>query len=62
MSASSQVKTVIDQFLSDVHEDLQSSVMAACVDEASRGANQIIALVIDTNGQKKWLKLFLLIR
>ena len=62
MSESTQVKTVIDQLLTDEHVDLRNSVMASYLEDTSRGADQIIALVIDANGQKKWLKLFLLMR
>ena len=43
MSESSQVKTVIDQLLTDEHEDLRNSVMAAYLEDASHGADLIIA-------------------
>ena len=43
MSESSQVKTVIDQLLTDQHEDLRNSVMASYLEDASRGADLIIA-------------------
>ena len=43
MSKSSQVKTVIDQLLTDKHEDLRNSVMAAYLEDTSRGADLIIA-------------------
>ena len=42
MSASSQVKTVIDQLLTDEHEDLRNSVMAAYLEDDKRGADLII--------------------
>ena len=43
MSESSQVKTVIDQLLTDEHEDLRNSVMAAYLEDDKRGADLIIA-------------------
>ena len=43
MSESSQVKTVIDQLLTDEHEDLRNSVMAAFLEDDKRGADLIIA-------------------
>ena len=43
MSESSQVKTVIDQLLTDEHKDLRSSMMAAYLEDATRGADLIIA-------------------
>ena len=43
MSESSQVKTVIDLLLTDEHEDLRNSVMAAYLEDASHGADLIIA-------------------
>ena len=43
MSESSQVKSVIDQLLTDEHEDLRNSVMASYLEDASRGADLIIA-------------------
>ena len=43
MSESSQVKTVIDLLLTDEHEDLRTSVMAAYLEDAKRGADLIIA-------------------
>ena len=43
MNESSQVKTVIDQLLTDEHEDLLNSMMAAYLEDASRGADLIIA-------------------
>ena len=43
MSESSQVKTVIDQLLTDDHADLRNSVMASYLEDASRGADLIIA-------------------
>ena len=43
MSESSQVKTVIDQLLTDEHEDLRNRVMASYLEDASRGADLIIA-------------------
>ena len=43
MSESSQVKTVLDQLLTDEHEDLRRSVMTAYLEDASRAADQIIA-------------------
>ena len=43
MSESSQVKPVIDQLLTDEHEDLRNSVMASYLEDASRGADLIIA-------------------
>ena len=45
MSKSSQVKTVIDQLLTDEHEDLRNSVMAAYLENNRRGSDLIIALV-----------------
>ena len=38
MSESSQVKTVIDQLLTDEHEDLRNSVMAAYLENNKRAA------------------------
>ena len=43
MSQSSQVKTVIDQLLTDEHAELRKSVMASYLEDASRGADLIIA-------------------
>ena len=43
MNESSQVKTVIDQLLTDEHEDLRNSVMAAYLEDDKRGADLIIA-------------------
>ncbi|QNI85065.1 hypothetical protein SynPROS71_01262 [Synechococcus sp. PROS-7-1] len=43
MSESSQVKTVIDQLLTDEYEDLRKSVMAAYLEDDKRGADLIIA-------------------
>ena len=43
MSEPSQVKTVIDQLLTDEHEDLRNSVMAAYLEDNKRGADLIIA-------------------
>ena len=43
MSESSQVKTVIDQLLTDEHEDLRNSVMAAYLEDDKRGADLITA-------------------
>ena len=43
MSESTQVKTVIDQLLTDEHEDLRKSVMAAYLEDDKRGADLIIA-------------------
>ena len=43
MNESSQVKTVIDQLLTDEHEDLRNSVMAAYLENNKRGADLIIA-------------------
>ena len=43
MSESSQVKTVIDQLLTDVHDDLRNSVMAAYLEDDKRGADLSIA-------------------
>ena len=43
MSQSSQVKTVIDQLLTDEHADLRNSMMASYLEDASRGADLIIA-------------------
>ena len=43
MSESSQVKTVIDQLLTDEYEDLRNSVMAAYLEDDKRGADLIIA-------------------
>ena len=43
MSESSQVKTVIDQLLTDEHEDLRNSVMASYLKDTSCGADLIIA-------------------
>ena len=42
MSVSSQVKTVIDQLLTDEHEDLRNSVMAAYQEDETRGADLVI--------------------
>ena len=42
MSVSSQVKTVIDKLLTDEHEDLRNSVMAAYLEDATRGADLVI--------------------
>ena len=43
MSQSSQVKTVIDQLLTDEHEDLRNSVMAAYLKDDKRGADLIMS-------------------
>ena len=43
MSESTQVKTVIDQLLTDEHEDLRNSIMAAYLEDQRRGADLIIA-------------------
>ena len=43
MSQSSQVKTVIDQLLTDEHAELRNSVMAAYLEDDKRGADLIIA-------------------
>ena len=43
MSESSQVKTVIDQLLTDEYEDLRNSVMAAYLEDDKRGADLSIA-------------------
>ena len=43
MSVSYQVKTIIDQLLIVEHEDLRNSVMAAYLEDASRGVDLIIA-------------------
>ena len=43
MNESSQVKTVIDQLLTDEHADLRNSVMAAYLEDDKRGADLIIA-------------------
>ena len=43
LSESSQVKTVIDQLLTDEHADLRNSVMAAYLEDDKRGADLIIA-------------------
>ena len=43
MSESTQVKTVIDQLLTDEHVDLRNSVMASYLEDTSRGADLIIA-------------------
>ena len=42
MSESSQVKTVIDQLLTDEHEDLRNSVMVAYLEDEMRGADLVI--------------------
>ena len=42
MSESSQVITVIDQLLTDEHEDLRNSVMAAYLEDEMRGADLVI--------------------
>ena len=44
MSKSTQVKIVIDQLLTDEHQDLRTSIMAAYQDDQKRGAELIIAL------------------
>lgn len=43
MSMSTQVKTLIDQLLTDEHEDLRSSIMAAYLKDQKRGAELIVA-------------------
>ena len=43
MSVSTQVKTVIDQLLTDEHEDLRNSVMAVYLENQKHGADLIIA-------------------
>ena len=43
MNESSQAKTVIDQLLTDEHEDLRNSIMAAYLEDQRRGADLIIA-------------------
>ena len=43
MSESSQAKTVIGQLLTDEHEDLRNSIMAAYLEDQRRGADLIIA-------------------
>ena len=42
MSAASQVKPVIDQLLTDEHQDLRNSVIAAYLEDAQRGADLIV--------------------
>lgn len=44
MSKSTQVKIVIDQLLTDEHQDLRTSIMAAYQEDQKRGAELIIAL------------------